>query len=225
MAKVSQPQQNKLSKLPEFEMSKARVEALSDAIIGIIMTLLVIEIKIPEFHSHPSFEELVKELLHLSPLFGAYFLSFGILAGFWLGHHFFYSFYVKNIDRVIIIWNFVFLAFLALIPFSTHLLGTYIDVKGVALVYGANIIIPSLIMGYIYNYSEKAPHIINSDIPQRVKNQGRFRRTINIWCTIIAMGLSFVSVPASLIFIIFPVIYANTPGAVDFTEKLFGFKL
>lgn len=101
-------------------MSKFRLEALSDAVFAIVMTLLVIEIKVPELYGKFSEEGLLHGLEELLPLFFAYFLSFTMIATFWYTHNFLFSLMAKTVNRNLMNLNFVFMAFLSLIPFSSQ---------------------------------------------------------------------------------------------------------
>ena len=88
-------------------MNKQRLEAFTDAILAIIMTLLVIEIKIPEVHNS---SELLTKLLELTPIFLSFFLSFMMIVNYWTTHHFMITVMAKNVNRKLMYINFLFLS-------------------------------------------------------------------------------------------------------------------
>jgi uncharacterized membrane protein len=80
-------------------MNKARLENLSDAVFAIVLTLLVIDIKIPETDVIHTTASLVAALREIGPTMLEFFLSFIVLTMFWIGHNFLYSVFTKSINR------------------------------------------------------------------------------------------------------------------------------
>lgn len=96
-------------------MTKTRLEAFSDGVIAILITIMVIEFKIPE---SPAW----KELQHYFPLFLSYVLSFVFIGIYWGNHHHLLH-TVKKISSGIIWANMNLLFWLSLIPFATGWMG------------------------------------------------------------------------------------------------------
>jgi len=69
------------------EMRLTRIEAFSDGVFAIIVTLLVLELKVPELKDHRSVSELANQLRELLPKFLSWLISFIIVCKFWLNHH------------------------------------------------------------------------------------------------------------------------------------------
>lgn len=107
-----------------FYLSKHRLEALTDGIFAVAMTLLVIELKIPETVHITSEEQLLGVLGHLVPRFVAWVISFFVLAIFWASHHRLFHF-VRVVDTKLTWMTIVYLAFVSLIPFSSALTGEH----------------------------------------------------------------------------------------------------
>jgi uncharacterized membrane protein len=208
-------------------MSKFRIEALSDAVFAIVMTLLVIEIKVPELHSKFSEGSLLHELEKLSPLFFAYFLSSAIIATFWFSHNFMYSLLAKNLNRTVINLNFVFLAFLSLIPFATHLLGAYPESQVAVFVYAANVAIMGLITWWIRSYifnepTIENPHFHEINLTRNDIRYGSIRIYINILGAVVAVLVSFISTYAALAILVAQAVILILPGAVQKLSIVFG---
>jgi uncharacterized membrane protein len=95
-------------------MGKTRLEAFSDGVIAILITIMVLELKVPEASASPS-----DDLHHLAPILSAYVLSFVFLGIYWNNHHHM----LHLADRVTgaILWaNLHLLFWLSLVPFTTH---------------------------------------------------------------------------------------------------------
>jgi uncharacterized membrane protein len=97
-----------------------RIIFFSDAVIAIAITLLVLDIKMPEGSRGPA-SDLTRQLLALWPKFVGYFVSFWVIALYWVAHHRCYR-YIRRYDRRLIYLNFLFLMFIAFMPFPTGLL-------------------------------------------------------------------------------------------------------
>ena len=102
-------------------MSKNRMEAFSDGVFAIAITLLIIEVKVPT--SAPG--ELWDNLLHAWPEFAAYGVSFFVIGIMWVNHHSLVDL-VRQVDRGFLFINLLLLLFVVTIPFTTALLAEYI---------------------------------------------------------------------------------------------------
>ena len=96
-------------------MGKTRLEAFSDGVIAIIITIMVLELKVPEGANW-------KELQQLVPVFMSYLLSFIYIAIYWNNHHHLLHL-VKHLSAGIMWSNFNLLFWLSLIPFATAWMG------------------------------------------------------------------------------------------------------
>ncbi len=120
-------------------ISADRQKTLADGVFAIVMTLLVLELAIPELHGEKD-QELTKALAAMWPNFIAYTLSFFVLGVFWLIHHFLFD-VIKYYDPRLAWLNILFLLFVALVPFTTSLLGEYLLHKTTAIVYGIQLLL------------------------------------------------------------------------------------
>ena len=117
---MSQQLHNELKK--EFQLE--RLILFSDAVFAIAITLLVIEIKIPDNHENVSDKLLLRSLGHLVPKFMGFLISFMLIGVYWTVHHRMFGF-VTGYTRKLLLLNLVFLFFIALMPFSTGFYGEY----------------------------------------------------------------------------------------------------
>jgi uncharacterized membrane protein len=96
-------------------MNKSRLEAFSDGVIAIIITIMVLEIKVPH-------GEHFADLLPLWPVFLSYMLSFANVGIYWSNHHHMLH-TVKHVNGPILLSNLNLLFWLSLIPFTTAWVG------------------------------------------------------------------------------------------------------
>ena len=120
------------------DISKSRIETLTDGVFAIVMTLLVLEIAVPQLSHSEAAIELPKQLLELWPVILRYGTSFIILDFFWIGHDYQFH-YVKWANRTLLWITIFYLMFVAFVPFSTSLIGEYGDQQISVIIYGINI--------------------------------------------------------------------------------------
>jgi len=102
----------------------SRVAAFSDGVFAIVVTLLVLELKVPVL-AHPlSSDELYAQLVEILPKFLSWLISFVIVCKFWLNHHHILSL-AKHANYGMIWLNSIFLMFQSFVPFPTALMGEY----------------------------------------------------------------------------------------------------
>ena len=101
-----------------------RLEAFSDGVFAIVVTLLVLELKVPAIPAHASVGEFATALLDLAPKFFSWMISFIIVCKFWLNHDHIIG-QASHADYGLIWLNSIFLMFQSFIPFPTALMGEY----------------------------------------------------------------------------------------------------
>jgi len=130
----------KITALPEFWVSKTRLETLFDGVFAIAMTLMVLEIKIPELENRTSMEEFASAMKHNVPSVVAFLISMGMLGFFWYRHHRQYHF-LSRITPGLLAINLAFLGAVAFFPFSAGVLGKYPMNFSVYFVYLPNVLL------------------------------------------------------------------------------------
>ena len=117
-------------------MDKTRMEAFSDAVIAIIMTIMVLEMKIPHGEEWSALKPII-------PVFLSYVMSFAYLAIYWNNHHHLLK-AVKSIDGRVLWANVVLLFWLSLIPFVTGWMGENHFARNPVILYGVNLLLAGL---------------------------------------------------------------------------------
>ena len=135
-----------------MQIGRNRIEALTDGVFAVAMTLLVLDIKVPELQQALASTQLPHELLALWPKLLSYSISFVILGVYWVGHHLQLAF-IRTADRLLLWINMLFLLFVVLVPFSTALLSEYTNQRVAIAVYGANLIAIGLVLALHWWYA------------------------------------------------------------------------
>jgi TMEM175 potassium channel family protein len=106
------------------ELHLNRIEAFSDGVFAIIVTLLVLDLGVPVLRDAHSAGELGRQLVALLPKFLSWLISFVIVCKFWLNHHHVLGL-ARHADYGMVWMNSIFLMFQSFIPFPTALMGEY----------------------------------------------------------------------------------------------------
>ena len=108
------------------EKETTRVEAFSDGVFAIAITLLILEIKVPKIDIHMTNSQLFASLLNLWPSYFAFLLSFAAVLIMWINHHGFFK-YLKTINSKFLYANGFLLLMVTFIPFPTAVLAEHIN--------------------------------------------------------------------------------------------------
>jgi uncharacterized membrane protein len=114
--------EDKLFKYGVF--TKNRVETFSDGIFAIIVTLLILEIKVPEIEDPGSVGELTRAIVTLLPKFASWVISFLTICIVWVNHHRLFETF-KGINIALFWLNVNLLLWVCFVPFPTALVGDY----------------------------------------------------------------------------------------------------
>ncbi len=106
-------------------VSRARLEVLCDGIFAIAMTLLVVELKVPELLDRRSVPELALGLRHHLPGFVSYLISFFMLAVFWINHNQWYR-HIQHVTKPVLVLQLCQLVLAAFLPFCAALVGRHV---------------------------------------------------------------------------------------------------
>ena len=177
-----------------------RIAALSDGIFAFAMTVLVLEIHIPDKLDIHSEAELCAGLAALAPRIVTWLLSLMTLGIFWVGQQTHLD-HIEHADRDLSWLHFLFLALVTALPFSTRLLAEFITYKTAFLVYWLNILLCGLSILACAIYAERAG-LIKADAPENFSRA--YRRRVLIAQALYAAGaaLGLISIPLGIGFIV-----------------------
>lgn len=138
-----------------------RLIAISDAVFGVAMTLLVLEIRIPVVSGGN--RELAVAFLELMPKFMVYFLSFLTAGIFWLGQAAQFEF-IKKSNRNFNWINLIFLLFVSILPFTTAFLGDYIEYQFAIGIYWLNLFLMGVMLYVSWHYASRHDFVSPEDL-------------------------------------------------------------
>jgi len=196
---------NKLHNELKKEFQLERLILFSDAVFAIAITLLVIEIKIPEIHETPVTDNAVlHKLAELIPKFIGFLVSFILIGQYWIVHHRMFSFVINFTDRLI--WlNILFLFAIALMPFSTGFYSEYV-LRGVVtpvIFYTGNIALLGLANFLMWRYLSNQKNKLTENLTPALAKY---------------FSLRALTVP--IIFVIFSFVYLYNPTIAFFIPML-----
>jgi uncharacterized membrane protein len=206
----NQPAKKKLPGLPGNE----RINAFSDGVFAIVITLLVLEIKVPELAVEVAEAELPRALLELWPKVFSHVISFVVMGIYWVGHHNMFM-HIKRHDRVLLWLNIMFLLFVASMPFPTGLLSRYPGQQIALVIYCIVLILAGLSLDAMWWYASKNRRLVDPSIDPDLVVFVHRRVLIAPIIYLIAIGVSFLSVlMAELLLIVVAVLYI-LPNPLD----------
>jgi TMEM175 potassium channel family protein len=145
-------------------VTTSRVEAFSDGVFAVAITLLVLEIKVPETAGR----ELSRRLLDEWPSFASYAVSFMVIGIIWMNHHAVFE-HLGRVDRPLMAFNLFLLVWIVLIPWATELLATYMREGGeaertAALVYTGTMTMMGVAFGLLWGYAARDRRLLGVDL-------------------------------------------------------------
>ncbi len=174
-------------------MKKGRLEAFSDGVLAIIITIMVLELKAPE---EATFEALITKL----PIFISYVVSFTYIAIYWNNHHHLLQ-ATEKVNGTILWANLHLLFWLSLVPFATSWIGEN-HVESTPVAFYGFILLMSGIAFYVLSIIIIKAHDDNFIIKQIVQRDYRIKLTIIVYST--GIILSFVSPWLGIILYVIP---------------------
>lgn len=137
-------------------MSKQRLEAFSDGIFAIAITLLILNVTIPNV----DYDRLSDALLALLPKILCYIMSFLLIGLYWLRHHFYLD-KVEKIDATFALINILLLLFVSFIPFFTSLLGLYPNKQLPLVLYGLGLLTTNTMAFLMLMYISRGRYLVH----------------------------------------------------------------
>jgi len=183
-----------------MKMKQSRLDQLSDGIFAIVMTVLIFEIRVPEYIGVINEHTLLNYLTGMYPILISYILSFSLLFTYWRSHHMTASVFVKNIDIPFSNINGFFFFFVALVPFSSHLLGKYMYSKTAIIFFAINIIMIGLSLYQMRRYAIKSKTIENMPYTKTENEHAMAHILVPVFSAIIAIIVSFYSTEVAVFF-------------------------
>src|SRR4051794_40035156 len=145
-------------------MTMGRIEAFSDGVFAIAITLLVLEIHVPEDAENGLGQALIDQW----PAYASYVVSFFVIGIIWINHHAVFD-HLARADRPLLFLNLLLLLFVAVLPFPTNLIATYMqeggaDERGAAGVYSGTMTGVGLAFGALWTYASRPRRLLGGKL-------------------------------------------------------------
>ena len=175
----------------ESPPSVARLLTLSDGVVAIALTLLILQLKVPILADRTSAPELGHRLWSESNELFSYVVSFYVIGQFWLAHHRVFR-NVSGHSEGLAWWNLIFLLFITTMPFSSNLLGVYPTNPLAVDVFAGNILLASVSTQATVTFARRR-HLTSGPIDFAAARAGRIRSaSVNV-SVLLSIGLAWVN--------------------------------
>lgn len=186
-------------------LSLERLKGLSDGVIAIVLTLLVLSIEVPKGHDF-SKDGLLSYVAKFEYQLTVYAVSFVLIGGYWIQHNVMFH-YFRNSTRGLMWVNLLFLFFLTLLPFTTQLIGTYQYQPLVIVIYGIVNAICSCTLAFMWWGANHLVPVVWPKIDSKVVRSMTSRTLIGLVLSVLAIGVAFYNVRLShLVFVSIPLL-------------------
>jgi uncharacterized membrane protein len=193
----------------ENQRDTGRLEAFSDGVFAVAITLLVLNIQVLPMVKG----SILSGLLNSWPDFLGYVTSFLVAGLFWANHHYMFK-YIKRTDHFLLLLNILLLMCVVLIPFATELLTVSVrsgsvDSHTVAMLYCGTLLLTSIMYNLLWRYASSHYRLVDEQIPPEVLRRMSRRYLISLPLYVFTVIIAAFSVGACLVLnIIIALVYA-----------------
>ena len=177
------------------QLTTERVEAFSDGVLAVALTLLVLDLKLPPGLGNEA--ELWTAVLHLAPSFAAWVVSFVFVMTIWVNHHYFFD-AVRIADRGLLWLNGLLLLSVSLLPFPTGLVGEYPGFAAPLAMLSGTMLVGSLTFAAMRYYASSRGRVMLETIDGYRTRAAMQRTLIGPALYAVALALSFVWSPGAI---------------------------
>lgn len=171
-----------------------RLVYFSDAVFAIAITLLVLDIHLPDGLDE---RELPAALGSLWPKYLSYFISFTVIGLYWMAHHRVFG-YIKRLDGRLVFLNLMFLMSVAFMPFPASVVSEYGDTQTAVVVYAASLMVTGLLLNAMSWYSVRGRRLTDADLDPRTVRHMMARGLITPTVCVLVIALSFFDTDVAL---------------------------
>src|SRR5919202_2739867 len=156
------------------DLGLERLVFFSDAVIAIAITLLAIEIRLPELHDEVA-AALPRALAGLGPRYFSFAISFLVVGSYWWGHHRMFRI-IRRYDDGLIWLNILFLLCVAFLPFASAVLGEHGDERSAVVFYSLAIVATGLVETLLWLYAARGHRLVDAQVSSRAIHLATLRQ-------------------------------------------------
>jgi uncharacterized membrane protein len=156
----------KVQSSAQGQLGLERIVFFSDAVMAIAITLLAIDLKVPEIAASAASVELPRALSEMGPRFMSFIISFFVIGVYWMSHHRYFQF-IQRYDSGLVVLNLLFLLFIVLMPFVAALFGQYYYLPLGMSLYAAAVAGTGLSMAVLWWYASHGHRLVDEHLDER----------------------------------------------------------
>ena len=197
------------------EKETGRVEAFSDGVFAIAITLLILDVHVPR--DLPETKSLGDALLKQWPSYLAFLTSFALIGIMWINHHKLFTL-IKRSDHLLLVFNSLLLLGATVVPFTTSLLAEYIGHSGqrvAAMVYMGNFFIIAVFFNLLWRYAAHGRRLLAHDVSEDEVRSINRSYTLGPPVYLLCFVIAYFSVPIAVGMTMALVIFYALPLGVN----------
>ncbi len=194
-------------------MTTQRLEAFSDGVFAVAITLLALDVRLPVLPASATDEELYRAVLALAPKLVTYFLTFVLVGMFWIAHHRVFA-AIRRVDRAMLWLNLILLLWICLVPLSAAALSAHPYTRTGVTVYGLNVICIGISLFSVWHHACRKKLLHPQTDPGFIR-LSYYRTMVGTPVYAVAVAVSFWSPKVSCVIFFFALIMYLVPGQVD----------
>ncbi len=160
-----------------FAFTLERIVFFSDAVFAIAITLLAIEVRLPDLPPGQTDASFLQALATVGPSFFAFVLSFVVIASFWVGHYRTFR-YVVDADGRLVAINFAFLFCIAILPFPTSIIANEGDLASAAIIYAIFGFATGALSTLLWVYPARIAHLTAPSVTPEIARYVTYRTSV-----------------------------------------------
>ena len=200
----------------EGRVGTGRIEAFSDGVFAIAITLLTLELKLPPLPGNQPPADLPQFVLGLWPEFVSFVTSFLVLGLFWVVHHRLFRLIVRS-DFTLLWLNLLLLMCIAFLPFPTELMAEYPQHQFSIVFYASSMAVTGLVLAALWFYAVKDHRLVAADLDPALVHHYSLHAVLLPLVFLLSIGLSLLLGPtaANLFWLLIVVAYFVSPRVHD----------
>lgn len=194
------------------EKDTGRVDAFSDGVFAIVITLLTFSLRVPPAEEGDAVG-LLTLLAQEWPSYLAFVTSFSIIGIMWVNHHHMFKM-IARVDNRLLYYNLLLLFGISFLPFPTALVAQYIghpDEKLAAVIYGVTTFVIAIFYNLLWRYATQQPQLLMSNADQGYIDAINKSYRFGPYGYTLSIVLAFINVPLSLAVHLVMAVYYTRP--------------
>jgi uncharacterized membrane protein len=179
------------------QLSPERLVTFCDAVFAIAMTLLALELRLPEGALHGG--DLAAALIATWPKVLSFAISFAAIAQFWRGHLRAFT-WIDRVDGRLVTLNLLLLMVVCFLPFPTAVLGDAGDETPAVVLYAGSVATASLLQALMWLYASAGGRLLRADTPQDVRRHGVWRSLVPFVVFAASIGIAWCGYPGAAMY-------------------------